>query len=142
MSLRAPEDIKSSKARVNWLIRQLPKKPDKDVRDEAIYVCANRSGRSAETVCTVAQLRLDPTEIDSESNASSVPTSFDIWMKSDDGRKFAGKQTFIQEVESLVPDFYESVGQHLRAWMPKAPRVKKSAEIDESDEGELTSDSS
>jgi hypothetical protein len=142
MSLRAPEDIKSSKARVNWLIRQLPKKPDKDVRDEAIYVCANRPGRSAETVCTVAQLRLDPTEIDSESNASSVPTSFDIWMKSDDGRKFAGKQTFIQEVESLVPDFYESVGQHLRAWMPKAPRVKKSAEIDESDEGELTSDSS
>lgn len=140
MSLKAPEDIKSSKARVNWLIRQLPK-PDKGVQDEAIYVRANRPGRSAEAVCTVAQLRLDPAAIDTESKASSVPTSFDIWMKSDDGRRFAGKQTFIQEVESLVPEFYESVGQHLRAWMPKAPRVKRSVESDEGGGGEVISQS-
>jgi hypothetical protein len=36
--------------------------------------------------------------------------------------RFTGPRTFIEDVERLVPEFYTLVGQHLKAWQPKAPK--------------------
>jgi len=137
MTLKAPEDIKSSKARVNWLLRQLPKPEVSSHSYDTVFIRATRPGRSSETVKSVAELQEDPTQIDDGINSVSPPTSFEIWMASDDGRKFLGNQTFIQELERLVPEFYETVGQHLKAWIPKAPKIKKQIpNEEESDDSE------
>ena len=126
MGLNAPEDRKSTKARVNWLIRQIPTAQGGD--ESAIWIQAKRPGRSSETARTVAELRTDPVAIDDGSTASSPPTSFVLWMQIDDARAFGGKRKFVEELEKLVPGFYERVGQHLKAWVPPAPKVKREVE--------------
>ena len=66
--------------------------------------------------------------IDDGSTASSPPTSFVLWMQIDDVRAFGGKRKFVEELEKLVQGFYERVGQHLKAWVPPAPKVKREVE--------------
>ena len=54
-------------------------------------------------------------------------------MQADNTRGFDGKRKFIELLETLVPTFYEHVGQHLKAWVPPAPKVKR--EVEEEPEG-------
>ena len=77
---------------------------------------------------TLSTLHDDPVAIDDGSNANRPPTSFVIWMQVDDARGFGGKRKFVEQLEALVPTFYEHVGQHLKAWVPPAPKVKREAE--------------
>lgn len=129
MTLDAPSDKKSTKARVNWLTRQIPVvEGDGHGHDAHIWIQARRPGRSAESAKVLAELRDDPIAIDDGSTANSPPTSFVIWMQADDARAFGGKRKFVEQLETLVPSFYEQVGQHLKAWVPPAPKVKREAE--------------
>ena len=41
------------------------------------------------------------------------------------GKKFGKPKNFIDELERLVSDFYEAIGQHLRAYQSSAPPVRK-----------------
>ena len=127
MRLQAPEDKKSTKARVNWLTRQIP--VSEAGLNAQVWIQARRRGGSAETAKKLAELRDDPIAIDDDSTASSPPTSFVIWMQADDARAFGGKRKFIEQLEALIPAFYEHVGQHLKAWVPPAPQVKR--EVDD-----------
>lgn len=34
-------------------------------------------------------------------------------------------RNFIVHLEEAIPDFYEQVGQHLKAWQPQAPKIKE-----------------
>jgi len=131
MMLYAPEDRKSTKARVNWLTRQIP--VGEDGGDARVWIQARRRGGSAETAKTLSALRDDPIAIDDDSTANTPPTSFVIWMEADDARAFGGKRKFVEQLETLVPTFYEHVGQHLKAWVPPAPKVKR--EVEEEPEG-------
>jgi hypothetical protein len=131
MMLYAPEDRKSTKARVNWLTRQIP--VGEDGGDAQIWIQARRRGGSAETAKTLSELRDDPIAIDDDTTAKTPPTSFVIWMQVDDARAFGGKRKFVEQLEALVPTFYEHVGQHLKAWVPPAPKVKR--EVEEGPEG-------
>jgi hypothetical protein len=76
----------------------------------------------------LAELRDDPVAIDDGSNDNTPPTSFVIWMQVDDARGFGGKRRFVEQLEALIPTFYEHVGQHLKAWVPPAPKVKREGE--------------
>jgi len=53
--LTAPQDKKSSKARINWLVRQLAKCSYPDV-----LLRANWPGRAPPTQCTLAEVREEP----------------------------------------------------------------------------------
>jgi hypothetical protein len=39
--------------------------------------------------------------------------------------KFAGRKTFIEQVEEVVPLFHKDIGEHLRAYVPPPPRITK-----------------
>lgn len=45
-------------------------------------------------------------------------------MVRDASRRFSGAKTFVEEVESTVPRFYEQVGQRLKRWQPAAPPIR------------------
>ena len=128
MKLDAPMDRKSTQARVNWLIRQIP--VGLDGSDSRIWIHAMRRGGSKESAKTLEELRGDPIAINDNSTANIPPTSFVIRMHSDNPRAFAGKQKFVELLETLVPTFYEQVGQHLKAWVPPAPKVKREVEVE------------
>src|SRR3546814_14886742 len=72
MSLAAPEDRKGTKAKVNWLLRQLAGS------DAAgIHVRARWPGRAPFTQKTLAELREDPAAIEGE-NRALVPSRFEV----------------------------------------------------------------
>ena len=115
MEIEAPQDRKTGSARVNWLLKQL-----KQTEKLNVFVRIKWPSRAQDTVCRLSDLREDPKGILSE--ATSPPKSFEVFSVSEDGRRFAGRRTFIEEVERAVPVFYDQVGQHLKRWMPSPPK--------------------
>jgi hypothetical protein len=118
MKLRAPTERKSTKARVNWLLRQLQRADSANIHVRLFW-----PGRATYTQHTLAALREDQELAASERNGLAV-LSFEVLLVRDLAGRFAQRRNFIGELESTVPDFYDQVGQHLRAWQPPAPRLR------------------
>jgi hypothetical protein len=115
MSLKAPSDRKTTKARMNWLLRML--KSD----DERIIVRAHWPSRVGYTQESIAKLRENPDAIQTQ-NGKLVPHSFEILLIEPLANRFSGPRTFIEDLERIVPEFYSLVGQHLKTWQPAAPK--------------------
>lgn len=118
MKLKAPSDRKSGKARVNWLLRQV-----KDVDSTRIVVRAHWAGRTPHTQASLEAVRENP-DVVLLDDPSKAPVSLEILMATEDGRRFRGRKTFIQMLEEAVPEFYDRIGQNLKAWEPPAPRIR------------------
>lgn len=116
MMLGAPEDRKTAKARVNWLLRQLTK-----TRIEGVHVRADY-GRREDIQFPLGVVRENP-EVLSKDDPKICPRRFEVKLINDLGRKMEGPKSFIQALEKHVPDFYTEVGQNLRPWVPSAPKV-------------------
>src|SRR3546814_16793192 len=118
MSLAAPEDRKDTKAKVNWLLRQLAGS------DAAgIHVRARWPGRAPFTQKTLAELREDPAAIEGE-NRDLVPRRFEVALVRELAGKFACAKTLIEQLETMGPHFYDQVGQYLRAYIAQRPRIR------------------
>jgi len=117
MKVNAPADRKSTKARVNWLVRQLQKS-----RPEDIHIRLFWPGRAPFTQHPLSVLRERP---ETAEEHGKVATSFEVLFARDLGARYAQRKNFIVDLEQAVPDFYEQVGQHLKAWQPQAPKVKE-----------------
>ena len=129
MRLTAPQDKKSTKARVNWLARQI-----RGVATDGMFVKAIRTGRAEDTQAGLAAVLEDPTCLES-TNTNSVPTAFEIFYMIDLAGKFSGSKVFIERLEQAVPHFYEQVGQKLRPWVAPPPRIRQRdpADVDEAE---------
>lgn len=116
MKVMAPTDRKSTKARLNWLLRQLHRSvPDR------IHIRLFWPGRTPSSQFSLLALRETP-EIAEQ--AGRVASSFEVVFACDLGGRFTQRRNFIVDLEQAIPEFYEQVGQHLKAWQPQAPRVK------------------
>lgn len=118
MKLKAPTDKKSTKARLNWLLRQISKGSDENIHIRLIW-----PGRASYTQFTLKQLREAPEMADEKLN--TAVTTFEVLLVKDCGARFAQRKNFIVELEKAVPDFYEQVGQYLKTWQPPAPKLKE-----------------
>ena len=117
MRIGAPKDRKSTKARVNWLTRQL-----KDANPEGLHIEAIRPGRAQSTQVPLGDALEEPTTLDSP-ETTAVPTAFYVFYLLDLAGKFAGSKVFIERLEEAVPYFYEQAGQQLRAWVAPPPKM-------------------
>lgn len=115
--LKAPEDKITNKARINWLLRQLP-----DQMLNHIYIKIYWPKTSSETQFLASTLRENP-DIAQEGKGKMVLIGYDVIMVHDLGSKFSQRKTIIQELEKNIPHFYESVGQYLKAWQSPAPKL-------------------
>lgn len=115
MKLKAPQDRKSTKARINWLLRML--KDD----DPRLAIRAHWPGRKPPTQKDVAMLRADPEAIDDE-RSDSAPHALEVLLIETDAKRFAGRRTFIESLEACSSEFYDLVGQNLRAWQAPPPK--------------------
>lgn len=135
MKLKAPQDRKSTKARINWLLRML--KDD----DPRLAVRAHWPGRKPPSQKDVAALRIDADAIDDE-RSDAAPHSLEVLLIEVDAKRFAGRRTFIETLEACSNDFYDLVGQHLRAWQPPPPKpvritaVSETGDAEDEDSGE------
>lgn len=119
MAMAAPGDKKRNLARLNWLLRQLPKQDH-----DNIYIRAQWPGTSPWTQVSLSEAR-DGSDALFADKGSMKLIGFEIAYVVDLGHRFGQRQTFIKELEDAVPDFWERVGQNLRAWVEPAPRVKE-----------------
>lgn len=118
MILKAPEDKQSTKARVNWLLRQL--KID-DREDVFIRIHWPRVGF---TQYALSDLRRDISILESD-HADKVPSYLEVALIRQTGGRFPQMRNFIEDIELLVPGFYNDIGAHLKAWVPKAPKARE-----------------
>lgn len=119
MTMKAPEDKKSTKARVNWLLRQI--KID-DVTD--LHLRLFWPGRSAQTQRSIADLRLNPDIAGTDKDGLS-PTSFHLFRSRALGARFTQVTKFVEDVEGLTPEFYREIGSSLSAWKKPPPKMKE-----------------
>lgn len=118
MSLRAPQDRKSTKARLNWLLRMLRED------DPRLFIKAHWAGKAASTMKEVALLRDEPEAIQTN-NPDLVPHTFEVVLLENLGKRFSGRKTFIEDVERIVPEYYDLVAVNLRAWHAPPPKPVK-----------------
>lgn len=119
MTLRAPEDKVSTKARVNWVLRQI--KTDKL---EDLYLRLLWPGKAEPTQHLVADLRKKP-DLAAEAKNHLSPHSFHVFRSKRLGARFTQQSNFIVDLEELVPTFYGDVGSNLTAWQKHAPKIKE-----------------
>ncbi len=94
MRLLAPKDKKSTKARINWLLRQV-----KDTTSQGFSIRAIRPGSAQDTIKPLEHLRLEPELIESE-NGKTTATNFDVLYTVDLAGRFSGRKVFIDELEN------------------------------------------
>ena len=81
MTIGAPEDRKTAKSRVNWLLRQLAK-----TREDGIHIKAAYAGRREDIQAALAKVREDPAVLGKD-DAKVCPTRFEVKLISDSGTK-------------------------------------------------------
>lgn len=118
MKLNAPTDRKSPSARVNWLLRQLS-----DSSSKNIFVRAHWPGRSQPTQASLEALRQNPEGLDNPNGSKDLLTLEVIYV-ADIAARFSQTTKFIEELETHVPQFYQQVGQKLRAWVEPPPKYR------------------
>lgn len=119
MTLRAPEDKVSTKARVNWILRQV-----KTEKLDDLYLRLFWPGKAEPTQHLVSELRENP-DLASEMRSHLTPHSFHIYRSKRFGARFTQQVNFIVDLEVLIPSFYREVGSVLNAWQRPAPKIKK-----------------
>ena len=117
MRLRAPEDRVRAKARVNWIFQQL-----KNCEDDTLLVKLILPSRIADTFITLGKLKSD---VDSAlaDRTDVAPIAFEVIMTRDLASRYKGAQTFVQDSQATLLEFYNNIGQHLREWVASPPKL-------------------
>lgn len=118
MTVRAPEDRVSSKARLNWLLRQISVETSNDY-----HVRCTWPGKSATTQHPLAILRASPDRVQEGKDSQQV-TRFHVLASHRLGARFGQVGNFITDLERVVPAFYREIGQTLTPWRRPAPQVR------------------
>ena len=130
MILQAPKDRKLPKALFTWIYRQVEGCPD-----DGLMIVAKWPGRTPDTSATLAQMREDRNVLHG-GTAGQMPVGFEVRQVSDLGGRFRGARTFVEDALRAATAFYEEVGQHLEAWVPKPPKIKPESARDVGDAGQ------
>jgi hypothetical protein len=118
MVLEAPSDVTRATASINWLTRQL-----KSLEDYPVTIKADWPGRTPTTAAALVAV-IDNPKILIPEKISSVPKALEVVFVDDLGARFQGAKTFVQATTEALPAFYSKVGQSLKAWIPKPPKIK------------------
>lgn len=117
MRLRAPEDKVRAKARINWIFSQL-----KNCVDDSLIIKVIWPSRIPDTFATLGKLR-ENLDIALSDKTDAAPIAFEVIMTRDLAARFKGAQTFVEDTQALLLEFYDKIGQHLREWVAAPPKL-------------------
>jgi hypothetical protein len=134
MELKAPsrDEKKTTKAQITWLLKQLQK-----TTDTSIEIVASWPKRAPDTRTSLEELRENPFILHCE-NAALVPIRYQVRLVCHLGGKFFGSKTFLAGMNKAVRVFYREAGEHLRVWVPLAPKLPKNIIEEETQDQEDT----
>ena len=127
LQIDAPLKPKTYRARVKWLLNQLPEETSLPARLDLIWDGNKRSS------APISNFRedLDAARID----GLLGPRAFEIVYVADLASKFAGRQTFIPAVDEALAAFRETIARHIRPWQPPAEDAEAAVQPDENFDG-------
>jgi hypothetical protein len=123
MQTRAPLDRKSTRARTNWLLRQIP-----HAEDPRLQIRLHYPGRKAPTDFELAALREKPDLVDGDTD--NAANNLEVRLFDDLGGRFSGSKTFIEAAESDLITFYDQIVVGIKPWQPAAPKPVKTEAAD------------
>ncbi len=82
------------------------------------------TGRAKDTTSKLGEIREGYDSLLSDKKGA-LPSVFSVERRSSLVGAFASPKKFVEIATKFLPKFYEDVGQNLKAWTPKPPRVKK-----------------
>jgi hypothetical protein len=109
----APLNRQTYRARVRWLLNQLPEEAALAARLDLLW---ERNHRSSAPLSSFRE-DLNAARIDSP----SAPRAFEIVHVTDLAARFSGSRTFIPALEEALAVFHESIAQHIRPWHGPVP---------------------
>jgi hypothetical protein len=118
MTIRAPEDKKTTKARLNWLLRQIKTEKVEDLHIRLLW-----PGASGPTQHLVSELR-ETIDICDEGKQHLVAHGFHVFLSRHMGARFTQQVNFISDIEETIPQFYGEVGSCLSVWKKAAPKIR------------------
>ncbi len=128
MRLDSPSDKSRPSAAINWFTRQLKdKQPNSNTIIRTIW-----PGRIPDMQNSYEITLNDPSAVIPE-NIKEIPKFIEILTVYDLGARFKGSKTFIESIISAVPDFYKEIGENLSKWVPQAPKIKPTSNIETED---------
>jgi hypothetical protein len=108
------------RARFSWLLKQLADAPD-DLLIEAGFPNARVT-----TAASLGKLREDPKALQYPSDPKRNPRTFVLSRSRPMGHKRGRAEgSFVRETSALAVDFYRDQVQDMKAWQPKAPRLRE-----------------
>ena len=125
MRVTARGDRKTAEGRVNDLLRQLRSRDEDAVAAKEVLIRSFAPGRGVPLHASLEQARQGAMCLVGEGR-SLVPTSFEVAIVRDVAGRFSKRRAFVQDLEKLVPTFYDQVGQRLRSWGPPPPKIDTS----------------
>ena len=118
VTIEAPGEGRA-KARINWLLRQLADAPA-DLQIEAAFPNARQT-----TSDLLADVREDPEKLLYPSDPKRGPKSFTITLGRSMGQKRGKAEgSFVRDTRAQTFDFYRDIVQRLKAWQPRAPKLR------------------
>jgi hypothetical protein len=122
VSIDAPREGRT-KARFNWLLRQLKLVPD-DLLIEASFP----NGR-ATTAAKLGEVRDDPAQLYYPPDSKREPREFVITQSKPMGQKRGRDEgSFVRETSAQTVTFYRDIVQNLKAWYAPAPKLHTETE--------------
>ena len=124
ITIKAPGEGRT-KARINWLLRQLSDASD-DLRIEATYPNARET-----TGALLGQIREDADCLRYPADLKREPRSFTVTLSRPMGKK-RGKEegSFVRETRAQTFAFYRDLVQDLKAWQARAPKLREESTPD------------
>jgi hypothetical protein len=117
-----------SKARFNWLLRQLRELPD-DLLIEAAFPNARWT-----TAAKLGEVRTDPSPLYHPADPKRDPREFVVTQAQPMGQKRGRAEgSFVRETSAQTVGFYRDVVQDLKAWHAPAPKLRNEVEPPPSD---------
>ena len=125
MTLKAPKDKQSTKARVNWILNQVKKAKVDKFDDLYLRLIWPRPTKNKPTQCEFTELLKDVKNVADDGKEHLAPDEFHLFMSRNLGRRFITAKNFIKDLEEIIPAFYRDYGSNLVAWKPPAPKIKE-----------------
>jgi len=113
--LKAPRDRQRPLARINWLLKQL-----RAIDGHGVTIRLVCKGRAGNPVVPLEHLRRDPKSA-AQDCGGAPPCHFEIALVQHLGSAMMRRKKFVERLNALVLDFYQTVGQHAQGWVPPPP---------------------
>ena len=130
MEMKAPKEKSTSRGKINWLLKQLP--PDKR-QDKKSYIKVRCKSRSPSSPIELSKFESEDFK---DKGFEGTILSLTPMMELYSSTVFQSRKNFIEELEKLVLNFYDTHAQNLKPWVSKPPAPLKKPEEQEPEEQE------